>query len=100
MSNFEVVLAPETETDITDAFVWYRKRSALAADGFRVEVFDAIGQIGDAPLSWPADDDRNRKCVLRRFPFSVVYDLAGKTVTILAIAHHRRRPNYWRASDP
>jgi plasmid stabilization system protein ParE len=55
VSDFEVVLAAEAETDITDALIWYCKRSALAADGFRVEVFDAIDQIGETPLSWPID---------------------------------------------
>ena len=72
----------------------------MAADGFLIEVFDAIDQIGDAPLSWPVDEDGSRKYVLRRFPFSVVYDLAETTVTILALAHHRRRPDYWRSNDP
>ena len=100
MSNFEVVLAPEAESDITDALVWYRKRSVLAAVGFRVEVFGAIDRIGEAPLSWPIDEFGNRQFVLRRFPFSVVYDVEGRTVTILAVAHHRRRPDYWRASEP
>ena len=46
----------------------------MAADGFRIGVFDAIDQIGDAPLSWPVDEDGSRKYVLRRFPFSVVLD--------------------------
>lgn len=87
MSNYEVVLAPAAESDIAGAFHWYRERNALAADGFRAEVFDTIDRIAEAPLSRPADDDGNRKRVLRRFPYSVFYEVLQSTVTILAVAH-------------
>jgi toxin ParE1/3/4 len=100
VSDFVVVLAPAAERDISDAFLWYRERNALAADGFRAEVFDAVDRIASAPLSRPSDDEGNRMRVLKRFPYSVVYGVAGATITVLAIAHHRRRPNYWRASEP
>ena len=100
MSEFSVVLAPNAEQDIADAFLWYRERNELAADGFRAEVFDAIERIGDSPLSRPADEEGNRHRVLKRFPYSVFYEVLGSTVMILAIAHHRRRPNYWRIAKP
>ena len=97
MSAFIVVLASAAESDISDAMLWYRERHALAADGFRAEVFDIIEHIADAPLSRPADEDGNRHRLLKRFPYSVFYDVIGNTVIIMAVAHHRRRPSYWRA---
>ena len=100
MSAFVVVLAPVAERDIADAFLWYRERSALAADGFRAEVFDVIDHISDAPLSRPEDDGGNRHRVLKRFPYSVFDEVLDGTVTILAVAHHRRKPSYWRATKP
>ena len=100
MSEFVVVLAPAAERDISDAFLWYRERNALAADGFRTEVFDAIDRIASAPMSRPPDGEGNRMRVLKRFPYSVYYEVVGATITILAVAHHRRRPNYWRAGKP
>ena len=100
MNEFSVVLAPNAEQDIADAFLWYRERNELAADGFRAEVFDVIEHIGDSPLSRPADEEGNRHRVLKRFPYSVFYEVLGSTVMILAIAHHRRRPSYWRIAKP
>lgn len=100
MSDFTVVLAPAAEQDVADAFLWYLERNAQVADGFRAEVFDAIDRIADTPLRRPADDDGNRKLMLKRFPYSVFYEVLGTTVTVLAVAHHRRRPNYWQASRP
>jgi toxin ParE1/3/4 len=66
------------------------------SEAFRSEVIDAIDRLADTPLSWPADDDGNRKRMLRRFPYSVWFEVLESTVTVLAVAHHRRRPGYWR----
>jgi toxin ParE1/3/4 len=35
--------------------------------------------------------------VFTRFPFTLVYRLRGDEVEILAVAHARRRPGYWRS---
>jgi plasmid stabilization system protein ParE len=70
----------------------------LAADGFRTEVFDVVDRIAASPLSRPADDEGNHHRVLKRFPYAVFYEVWGNTVTVLAIAHHRRKPGYWRTS--
>jgi plasmid stabilization system protein ParE len=91
-----VVLAPEAERDIADAFLWYRERNQLVADTFRAQVFAIIERIAAAPLTRPADEHGNRHRVLRQFPYSVFYELTGETITVLAVAHHRRRPGYWR----
>ncbi|MEP7010914.1 MAG: type II toxin-antitoxin system RelE/ParE family toxin [Acidobacteriota bacterium] len=96
MSEFFVELAPAAEDEIGDAYLWYHERNPLAANAFRSEVFDAIDRIAMAPMTWPADDEGDRKYSLRRFPYSVLYEVQGSTVTILAVAHHRRKPNYWR----
>jgi plasmid stabilization system protein ParE len=98
VSQYTVEIAPVAEGDLRDAFLWYSERSALAADAFRAEAFDAIDRIGTAPLGKAADDEGNRRRVLHRFSYSVVYEVLGNAVTILAVTHHRRRPGYWRAS--
>ncbi len=30
------------------------------------------------------------------FPYNIVYVIRGDVVFIIAIAHHRRQPGYWR----
>jgi hypothetical protein len=36
-----------------------------------------------------------RRVILRGFPCSILYRSFDESVEVLAIAHHRRRPNYW-----
>ena len=36
-----------------------------------------------------------RKCVLRKFRYSLIYTVESNGLLILAVAHHSRRPGYW-----
>ena len=96
MKRYRVAVAAVAESDIQDAVLWYGERNALMAEAFRVETLDAIERVVKSPLGKAADDEGNLRRVLRRFPYSVVYDIDGSTVRILAVTHHRRQPNYWR----
>lgn len=33
--------------------------------------------------------------MLKRFPYAVVYEIAGNEIHVVAIAHTARHPNYW-----
>lgn len=95
MTRYAIEIAPSAEGDIQESFLWYRERNVLLADAFRTEVFASIDAIAESPLSRPADEEGNRHRVVHRFPFSVFYEVAGRTITVLAVAHHRRAPGYW-----
>ena len=56
--------------------------------------------MSDFAVVLAADEGGKRHRVLKRFPYSVFYEVQGSEVTILAVAHHRRKPSYWRATRP
>jgi plasmid stabilization system protein ParE len=97
VSSFAVEVLPEAEAEAREAFLWYFDRSPIAADAFRVELFDAIEGLATTAADWPQDEDGTRRFHLRHFPFTVMYDFDGAKVTVLAVAHQRRRPGYWLA---
>ena len=68
----------------------------MAAEAFRVELFDAIDGLTATANDWPDDDDGTRRYHLRHFPYTVLYEVLGKKATVFAIAHQRRRPGYWQ----
>jgi hypothetical protein len=37
---------------------------------------------------------------MRRFPYSLIYAALVDEIRILAVAHHSRRPGYWRDRSP
>ena len=96
MSAFEVEVPPEAEAEAREAFQWYFERSPLVADAFRVELFDAIDGLATTARDWPEDEDGFRRYHLKHFPYTVMYEVFDRTVTVFAIAHQRRRPGYWQ----
>ena len=96
MTRFVVQVLPEAEQEFREAFLWYFERSPIAADAFRSLVFEAIDGLEHRADMWPADEDGIHFYVLSRFPYTLWYDMVGTTVTVLAVAHQHRRPNYWK----
>ena len=97
MTRRTIVLAPAAEDDIQKAFLWYAERNRLAAEAFRADVFKAVEHIANSCLHLAGDETGMHKRVMKRFPFSLFYELGSDTVTVLAVAHHRRRPGYWKS---
>lgn len=94
--RFRVSLLPAAGEEIEEAFHWYFARSPVAASAFRTEIIGAIDSLAEDPLAWPADAEGVRYYVLRRFPYTIHYEVTGSDVTVLAVAHQRRKPGYWQ----
>lgn len=91
--RFHEAAAAEYEAAVN----WYFERSQLAASKFASELSRAIEKIAEAPDRWPAYILNTRRYLLYRFPYAVVYrKLPSSTIQILAVAHTRRRPGYWK----
>jgi len=81
--------------DVKSAVAWYRKRSANAALDFIEELHRAAETIRQAPERWPVGKNKTRRFLLWRFPFSIIYSEQKSVITIWAVAHGSRRPEYW-----
>jgi hypothetical protein len=53
-----------------------------------------LSKIVEDPDRWPSFADV-RRCVLKRFPYNVLFRFNDEQIEIVAIAHHKRRPGYW-----
>jgi plasmid stabilization system protein ParE len=95
VSGRRVDYFPEARLELESAFDWYLERSPRAADAFLREVERAVALIAAAPRIWPRFDADTQRYVLQGFPYSVVYRAAGGRIVIVAVAHHKRRPQYW-----
>lgn len=86
---------PGAESDAREAQSWYSERSAIAARAFVTELSAAIDLIAHAPEAWPSYLAGTRRYFLPAFPFSVVCRVTESAITVIAVAHHRRKPGYW-----
>jgi toxin ParE1/3/4 len=96
MASVRVGLHPEAVAEAQIAREWYEARSPAAGHLFLAELDRAIESIAEAPRRWAKYRFGTRRYLMRRFPFGVIYRISERDVEILAIAHGRRRPGYWR----
>jgi len=88
--------------DLDDAVNWYEAQRPDLGAVFLREVSRAFEVIAENPRMWPVwpgwrSRTQVRRFGLQRFPFSIAYIAQRQRLLILAIAHGRRRPGYWRS---
>jgi hypothetical protein len=94
-----VTVHAEAELELQETALWYEARQAGLGGEF-LEAVDGViqhiaGGFDGAPC---ARSDRTIRCAsMPRFPHRVVFVIEGMSVIVLAFAHHRRRPGYWRS---
>ncbi|TPV95419.1 MAG: type II toxin-antitoxin system RelE/ParE family toxin [Myxococcales bacterium FL481] len=86
---------PDAEAEFLAAVAWYSERSPKTARRFLSLVRRTMQSIAASPTHGVPFDHGTRRRVLKQFPFSVIYLEDDNEVTIIAIAHARRRPSYW-----
>jgi toxin ParE1/3/4 len=95
MSAKRVEYHEGASADVKNAVSWYRKRSPKAALDFIEELHRAAVTIRESPDRWPLSRNDTRQFLLWRFPFSIIYSERESVITIWAVAHGSRRPEYW-----
>jgi toxin ParE1/3/4 len=96
MPEPSVEFHPEAIAEAVAAREWYQVRSQVAADAFVAEINHAFQRITEDPSRWPKHFSGTRRYLLHKFPFSIVYREVDTVIQIVAIAHGRRRPRYWK----
>ena len=69
------VFHPEARAEYEAAIAWYQARSPRASMRFEAEVDRVLGVIANSPEMYPNYDADHRFVVLRRFPYSIVYQV-------------------------
>lgn len=95
-----VRLRERARRELREATAWYRERNAEVADRFAAEVRQTLRHLEQFPdtggiVSGVADPDV-RQLPVHNFPYSVVFIRFTSHISVLAIAHNRRRPGYWK----
>jgi hypothetical protein len=61
--------------EVAAAIRWYNEQQPGLGDDFRTDFIASVDRIIERPLAWPISpyDPRARRCLLTRFPYSLVY---------------------------
>jgi toxin ParE1/3/4 len=93
----KLVLLPEAEADLDEAIDHHIEvTSAAVAADLRHEVQRVAALLSDWPHLGHKVGSRARAFGLKRFPYQLVYRLTAEALVVVAIAHEKRDPRYWR----
>ena len=90
--------AEPASDEFSEAVRWYEARRP----GLGGEFFDAVAATLSLIETNPvigtkiSADGQTRRVLVAKFPYQVVYRLRRTEMVIVAIAHLKRRPEYWK----
>ena len=84
------------EAEFHEAVNYYNEQRAGLGFEFSDEVKQATERIRNYPQAWTPLSKRTRRCLIHRFPYSIIYEGRSDEIIIVAIQHHRRKPGNWR----
>jgi plasmid stabilization system protein ParE len=83
------------EAEIAEALLYYDQQSSGLGAELLLEYDAAVKRITTQPEAWRQIGPNSRRCLLRRFPYGVVYSVERDNVIVTAVMALRRDPNHW-----
>jgi toxin ParE1/3/4 len=96
MDRLPIEFHPAAIREAAKSRRWYARQSPSAAAGFDAELDSAVERIQENPDLFAHHLRGTRRYLMHRFPFVVVYRLFPDRIQVIAVAHGRRKPDYWR----
>ncbi|MCH9808062.1 MAG: type II toxin-antitoxin system RelE/ParE family toxin [Alphaproteobacteria bacterium] len=94
----KVVYLAEAEQELIDALEYLTTTSSSREIGeaFLNDLDETEARVIEYPYAQPIAGKQTRRCIFKRFPYQLIYTIAADEIRILAVAHLKRRPGYWR----
>lgn len=90
------VISASARQDFREAVDHYDKESISAGDRFAEQINATVQLISERPMIGPLNAFGERQFKVETFPYNVIYQPEPRRILVLAIAHHKRKPGYWR----
>lgn len=78
-----------------EAIKYYNLQNDGLGDRFIEEINRTISIISNYPELFSEYTVNTRKAVINIFPYNIIYSYKNDIITVIAIAHHHRKPDYW-----
>jgi len=90
------VIVPAALAELHDAAAFYTASANVELGvAFLAEFEHGVNAILANPRVGPTFRGTRRRYLLRRFPYSIIYQVTADELRVVAVAHQRRRPGYW-----
>ena len=91
-----VLIHAGAKAEWEEAADYYAACAPELARAFVAHVCESLDRIAKMPNAFPAYlQTRAQKCIVARFPYLVFFVQLKDVIWIVAIAHSKRKPDYW-----
>ncbi|HPA46861.1 MAG TPA: type II toxin-antitoxin system RelE/ParE family toxin [bacterium] len=94
--TYTLGFVPETEQDLLSGYTWYEAKSPGLGGEFLRMFYAQAGEIIRNPRLYPIVHGRFRRCLLRRFPYSVYFTVENNRIIVFGIFRCARDPRMIR----
>lgn len=92
----KIEFLPEADEEFREAARYYEGEAAGVGMAFIAAVHKAVDEVIEFPLAAQVHRAGIRKKILRHFSYNLFYAIESDIIVIVAVAHQRKRPNYWK----
>ena len=90
------VFHPAAEAEYLESIAYFESKRAGLGASFLAEFEITLEHVAEAPRRYPIEKIPDiRRTQMKRFPFAVLFRESQCNIQVLAVAHNRRRPQYW-----
>jgi toxin ParE1/3/4 len=90
-----VIFHPLAEQELLDAVSYYEEQETGLGLEYLGEVEHAVNFLMRYPEAGAKVKGSIRRLTLPKFPYSLLYRVLEEQIRVLAVAHHKRKPQYW-----
>lgn len=91
-----IIIRPEAEQDIREAYSWYETQISGLGANLLLRIDAALSSVQRNPRQYPLIHQEVRRCLVRRFPYGILFLEEDKRVIVLAVFHAKRAPRSWQ----
>ena len=92
----QILILPEAEQELREIVKFYEEKCSGLGLNFLREIESGLKAVKNLSNIWQLLKDGTRRYLVHRFPYLVVYIHNNDSIWIIAFAHCKRKPEYWR----
>ena len=83
------------QNELDDTFKYYEYQQNNLGYRFIDEVMNSLELVATYPEAWTKISAQTRRCIIKTFPYGIIYQKRDNVIIVVAIANLHKKPNYW-----
>ena len=91
-----IAFDPDARAEFLAAIEYYEECQVGLGRRFRLAIESELEHISEMPLRFRVLHPPFRRCLIPKFPYALLFAIEPKFILLIAVAHAKRKPGYWR----